>query len=39
MSFDNLPKIARVELEKEILATDQWRAQILLEQVPLNIDG
>ena len=29
----NCPKVARVELEEELVATEKWRAQILLEQV------
>ena len=28
-----LAKVARVELEQELLATEKWQAQILLEQV------
>ena len=28
-----LAKVARLELEQELLATEKWQAQILLEQV------
>ena len=33
ISVDKLAKVARLELEQELLATEKWQAQILLEQV------